>query len=136
MQLLPGLHTLSLRKNKITSVGAMAIFTRIWESGKSNLSSLCLDGNEIGIEGAMSLSQALPMMKSLKTLSVSDNPLSDIGVYYILRALLNHKRSAYTNFPTPETLMNHEQVTIFGHLAYFDTIFIVANMFYRSIGED
>ena len=102
---LPNIHTLTIRKNNITSSGAMVLFTRIWESHAAlKLNFIHLDGNEIGEEGALSISQALPYIASLKTLSISDNPISDSGAYHILRCLVNPKRKAHTNFPMPDTL--------------------------------
>ena len=49
---LPNIHTLTIRNNKLTSIGAMVLFTRIWEShSQLNVSFIYLDGNEIGEEG-------------------------------------------------------------------------------------
>ena len=104
---LPRLHSLSLRNNNISSLGVMTMFTRIWENpSKVALFALNLDGNDIGADGAQSIAQALQALPSLRALSLADNPLSDLGIYYILRASLNHKRRAFREFPCPAVLIN------------------------------
>ena len=102
---LPNLHSLTLKNNEISSIGAMALFTRIWEFHSNlKITSINLDGNQIGPEGALSLSQSLPLLEDLKSLSIADNPIMDSGAYYILKSLLNQKRKSYLNFPCPEEI--------------------------------
>jgi hypothetical protein len=102
---LPKLHTLSLRINKISSFGVMKIFTQLWENpGKIELFSVNLDDNDIDLDGAQSIAQAILVLPSLRILSIAGNPISDVGVYHILRACLNSKRRAFREFPRPDVL--------------------------------
>lgn len=50
------------------------------------------------------LSLALPSCPLLSTISISHNPIGDIGLYFFLRSLLNKHRDAYHILPLPPDL--------------------------------
>jgi len=92
----PCLKVLNLRSNMIGSKGLTAIATALWENGKKMaLKVLNLDDNEIGHEGARSVGNCLRSCPHMETLTMSNNPIGDLGLFYILRCLLNPKRRAY-----------------------------------------
>ena len=97
---LTGLHTLCLRGNSITSLGATSLSTSLWDRA-SELQVLRLDRNNIGAEGALSLSKAIPRCRYLQALSLSFNPIGDVGLFYILRAIMNPVRKARNSLPRP-----------------------------------
>ena len=97
---LTGLHTLCLRGNNITSLGATSLSTVLWDRA-SQLKVLRLDRNCIAAEGALSISKAMCRCRYLQALSLSFNPIGDVGVFYILRSIMNPVRKARTDLPRP-----------------------------------
>lgn len=97
---LTALHTLCLRGNNITSLGATSLSTALWDRA-SELQVLRLDRNSVGAEGALSLSKAIPRCRYLQALSMSFNPIGDVGLFYILRAIMNPIRKARNGLPRP-----------------------------------
>ena len=103
----PALHTLSLRGNNMTSAGLTNLSTVIWEHGLP-LRVLQLDQNRIGHEGAMMLAKSMHRCRFLQRLSISFNPIGDIGAYYLLRATMNPHRKARRSLPRPPELLSLE----------------------------
>jgi len=104
---LSSLHTLCLRGNAITSVGATSIATSLWDTA-SEIKTLRLDRNNIGTDGALSLSKAIHRCRYLSSLSLSFNPVGDVGMFYILRALMNPARKARAFLPRPFELSQND----------------------------
>ena len=94
------LHTLCLRGNSISSTGITTLATSLWDRA-SEIRSLRLDRNSIGPEGALALSKAIHRCRYITNLSISFNPIGDVGLFYILRALMNPSRKARGFLPRP-----------------------------------
>ena len=110
------LNTLCLRGNFITSVGVTAIATSLWDRA-SEIRTLRLDRNNVGPEGALALSKAIHRCRYLNSLSMSFNPIGDVGMFYILRSLMNPARKARSFLPRPFELSQKD-----GNYDYEDDI--------------
>ena len=87
----------------MSSAGATSLATVLWEHGLP-LSLLQLDQNLIGSDGAMMLSKALHRCRQLQRLSLSFNPIGDVGLYYLVRSTMNSHRKMRSSLPRPEEL--------------------------------
>ena len=84
-------HTLDLRSNKISLLGATAIQGLL--VSKLNLSNLCLANNELGNEGVSALSRGLQhSSSSLQVLNVASNGC-DSKVAQSIASILRHNKS-------------------------------------------
>ncbi|CAD5119403.1 unnamed protein product [Dimorphilus gyrociliatus] len=88
LQYLEKLQTLVLEGNNIKEDGAVSIF-RALASSNANLNELLIGNCGFGLIGAAELSLALRKMPKLKTLSLSNNNLTDKGSIEIFQGILN-----------------------------------------------
>lgn len=102
------LSRLSLRRNNVTSAGCTTLAMVLWEQGLP-LQVLMLDHNRIGTNGALMLSKALYRCRHVTRLSVNDNPIGDVGFYYLIRATMNSIRKARKSLPRPPELDDEEE---------------------------
>ena len=101
------LKILSLKQNNLTSTGIMALTKSIRSDKLFKLNVLQLDDNKIDIEGARSLARSLQYLLFLSTLSISNNPIGDLGLYYICKHSINRFRYARRSMPMPITLTSN-----------------------------
>ncbi len=104
----PSLSRLSLRRNIVTSAGCTTLAMVLWEQGLP-IQVLMLDHNRIGTNGALMLSKALHRCRHMTRLSVSGNPIGDVGFYYLIRATMNSIRKARKTLPRPPELDDEEE---------------------------
>ena len=64
---------------------------------------LNLDHNNIDEDGASLLSELLVKLPYLESLSLSHNPIKDIGLYYLLKVILNKHRKVYDTLLSPDS---------------------------------
>jgi predicted nucleic acid-binding protein len=102
------LARLSLKRNAISSAGCTTLSIVLWEQGLP-LQALMLDHNRIGTNGALMLSKAMHRCRHLTRLTVSGNPIGDVGFYYIIRATMNSVRKARRTLPRPPELDDEEE---------------------------
>lgn len=69
-----------------------------WES---QLTGLYFDHNHIDGHRLKKICQIFHHCHSLNELSFSHNPITDVGLYYLLRGSLNPLRRAYSTLPVP-----------------------------------
>lgn len=100
---MPSLEIVNLSRNRIGDQGVASLCIKLWES-KSRLRVLNLNNNEITAEGMSIISEALPRLQLLDYLSLNNNPIGNIGVYHVLKSLMNPFRKAYISLPSISTV--------------------------------
>lgn len=116
------LKILSLKHNNLTSNGIMALTKSIRSDKLFKLNVLQLDDNKIDIEGARSLARSLQYLLFLSTLSISNNPIGDLGLYYICKHSINRFRYARRSMPMPITLSSDNMSNYDGNISKFKKI--------------
>ena len=89
------LTTLDLNRQKIGDEGARELAERLKKS--TTLTTLHLYGNQIGAEGAKELAEALKMNSTLTTLNLSHNQIGDEGAKELAEALKRNTALATLN---------------------------------------
>eukprot|EP01038_Epipyxis_sp_PR26KG_P011580 gene11580-15508_t len=112
------LQTLILSYNLITTSGisslAASLFNYVNITTKLVGFPLCylnLDHNNIDEDGASLLSELLVKLPYLESLSLSHNPIKDIGLYYLLKVILNKHRKVYDTLLSPDSF-NYDDYNI------------------------
>ena len=85
------LTTLNISENnKIGVEGAEALANALGKDGNKTLTTLDISGNNIGVEGAIAIAEALKVNTTLTTLNISYNNISYFGAGKIAKALENN----------------------------------------------
>lgn len=111
----PNLTVLSLKQNAISSVGIGDIMRSLANNNGLMLDDLQLDGNQIDALGIVEITIALPFCPLLSSISLNSNPIGDLGVYFLMRGVLNKKRKAIRRLPIPPG----EEANIYGIIREF-----------------
>lgn len=112
---LPLLETLQLEKNSLQSIAALENYT--------NLQTLYLSGNDIGIDGCRSLSYLLQNEdSSLHTLDIDNNEIDDEGVEIITHSLKHNTKLELLN------LDGNDNITQKGFTAFLKLLVDVSSI--------
>lgn len=104
LESLHGLYRLSLKCNDISSAGAERICVALMVI-ESPIESIRFDHNCIDGQRVKRMAQIYKHCPLLTDLSFAYNPITDVGLYYLLQAIMNPNRRAYSCLPIPPALI-------------------------------